>query len=126
MKAFAEMLVRLAPFLLWVATVVASQVSIHWDLNEDDDDNDVHDKDADKHDVHGKDDDDGDDNDVQMMLMVQGLTAKQWSEKGTVGHFGGVVLSPSYRHVRLYLKHIHIYFNTRCVKMGECFSQTKI
>ena len=42
----------------------------------------------------------------------QGLTAKQWSEKGTGGHFGGVVLSPSYRHVRLYLKHIHIYFNT--------------
>ena len=37
------------------------------------------------------------------MMMMQGLTAKQWAEKGTVGRFGGVVLSPSYRHVRLYL-----------------------
>ena len=98
------MLVRLAPFLLWVATVVASQVSTHGDLKVyDDDDNNVHDKDGDEHDLHGKDDDDdGDDNDVQMRLIMQGLTAKQWSEKGTVGHFGGVVLSPSYRHVRFY------------------------
>ena len=63
---------------------------------------------------------------IFLTIDHQGLTAKQWSEKGTGGHFGGVVLSPSYRHVRLYLKHIHIYFNTRCVKMGECFSQTKI
>lgn len=29
----------------------------------------------------------------------QGLTAKQWAEKGPSGHFGGVILSPSYRHV---------------------------
>ena len=114
MKAFAEMLVSLAPFLLWVATVAASQVSIHADLDEDDDDKDVHDK---HDDVQGKDDDvqgkDGDDNDVQrMMLMMQGLTAKQWSEKGTVGHFGGVVLSPSYRHVRLYLYlYLYLYKN---------------
>ena len=43
MKAFPEMLVRLAPFLLWVATVVASQVFIHGDLNVYDDDNNVHD-----------------------------------------------------------------------------------
>ena len=41
---------------------------------------------------------------MMMMMMMQGLTAKQWAEKGTAkGHFGGVVLSPSYRHVRLYL-----------------------
>ena len=116
MKAFAEMLVSLAPFLLWVATVAASQVSIHGDLAVYDYDNDVYDKDDDDHDVHGKDDDDNDvhgkdddDNDVQrMMMMVQGLTAKQWAEKGTVGHFGGVVLSPSYRHVRLYL-YLYLY-----------------
>ena len=40
---------------------------------------------------------------MMMTMMMQGLTAKQWAEKGTVGRFGGVVLSPSYRHVRLYL-----------------------
>ena len=44
-----------------------------------------------------------------MMMMMQGLTAKQWAEKGTAkGHFGGVVLSPSYRHVRLCL-YLYLY-----------------
>ena len=47
--AFSEMLVRLAPFLLWVATSAASQVSSPGDHNDeeaglDDDDNDAHDK----------------------------------------------------------------------------------
>ena len=46
---------------------------------------------------------------VMMMMMMQGLTAKQWAEKGTAkGHFGGVVLSPSYRHVRLCL-YLYLY-----------------
>ena len=52
------MLVRLAPFLLWVATVAASQVSSPGDPNDeeaglDDDDNDAHDKNDDS--AHNKD-----------------------------------------------------------------------